>query len=78
MTSPHEIRVIDYCVTAEQLLSYLHGTIFLYDYTYVYSNKYKILLTYPFLLCYSACKSSLLHTITLAIVYAIVSFTILL
>jgi hypothetical protein len=48
MTSSHEIRVIDYCVTAEQLLDYLRGTIFLYDYTYVYSNKYKVLLTYPF------------------------------
>jgi len=48
MTSPHEIRVIDSCVTAEQLLGYLRGTIFLYDYNYVYSNKCNVLLTYPF------------------------------
>jgi hypothetical protein len=40
MTTPHEIRFIDCCVTAEQLLGYLRGTIFLYDFNYVYKNKY--------------------------------------
>jgi hypothetical protein len=48
MTS-HEIRVIDCCLTAEQLLGYLRDKIFLYDYNSVYSNKYKVLLTSPFL-----------------------------
>ena len=44
MTTPHEIRVIDCCVTAER---YLRGTIFLYDYNYVYNNKYKVMLNSP-------------------------------
>jgi hypothetical protein len=48
MTTPHEIRVIDCCLTAEQLLGYLRGKIFLYDYNPVYSNKYKVLLTSTF------------------------------
>jgi len=48
MTTSHEIRVIDCCLTAEQLLGYLRGKIFLYDYNFVYSNNYKVLLTSPF------------------------------